>query len=108
MIVLFPPSKSRRITSRRPRRSKNGTPEERAAKKAAAAGNAEIVSLPGAAAKRPLTWPDIPPACLEDGSPLVHEPPYTDAELAGLRFDGVPEFRTDGVGVGTPEFREQL
>jgi hypothetical protein len=45
MIVLFPPSKSRRIAARRPRRSKNGTPEERAAKKAAQ--NAQIVSLPG-------------------------------------------------------------
>jgi hypothetical protein len=31
-IVKFPYSASRRVVSRRPRRSKNGTPEERAAK----------------------------------------------------------------------------
>lgn len=34
MLVKFPAIKSRRITSRRPRRSKNGTPEQRAAKAA--------------------------------------------------------------------------
>lgn len=32
MIVKFPYAVSRRVLSRRPRRSKNGTPEERAAK----------------------------------------------------------------------------
>jgi hypothetical protein len=32
MIVKFPAARTRRITSRRPRRSKNGTPEERAAR----------------------------------------------------------------------------
>ena len=36
MIVKFPYSAARRVHSRRPRRSKNGTPEERAAKVAAA------------------------------------------------------------------------
>jgi hypothetical protein len=34
MIVKFPYCPSRRVMSRRPRRSKNGTPEERAAKAA--------------------------------------------------------------------------
>ena len=57
--------------------------------------------------KKPLTWPAIPPFYLKDGSQLDHDPPYTDAELTALRFDGVPEFHTDGVGVSTPEFREQ-
>jgi hypothetical protein len=37
MIVEFPRSRMRRILSRRQRRSKNGTPEERAAKAAAVA-----------------------------------------------------------------------
>jgi hypothetical protein len=32
MIVKFPYRMSRRVAARRPRRSKNGTPEERAAK----------------------------------------------------------------------------
>ena len=36
MIVEFPRSRMRRILSRQPRRSKNGTPEERAAKSDAA------------------------------------------------------------------------
>jgi hypothetical protein len=34
MLVKFPYSASRRLVARRPRRSKNGTPEERAAKAA--------------------------------------------------------------------------
>ena len=41
-IHEFPYKLSRRAFARRPRRSKNGTPEERAAKKAAAA---EVVRL---------------------------------------------------------------
>jgi hypothetical protein len=45
MIVTFPYRVSRRAAARRPRRSKNGTPEERAAK---AAASAAIVELPGA------------------------------------------------------------
>ena len=39
-IVKFPGSASRRVHSRKPRRSKNGTPEERAAKAAATAAPA--------------------------------------------------------------------
>ena len=38
-VVKFPYSSSRRVHSQKPRRSKNGTPEERAAKAAAAAAN---------------------------------------------------------------------
>ena len=41
MILKFPYSASRRIAARRPRRSKNGTPEERAAKAAAAKSDAK-------------------------------------------------------------------
>jgi hypothetical protein len=43
-IVNFPYSASRRVMSRRPRRSKNGTPEERAAK--AAAGRPDPSTAP--------------------------------------------------------------
>ena len=32
----------------------------------------------------------------------------THEELAALCFDGVTEFRPDGYGAGTPEFRKQL
>jgi hypothetical protein len=45
MIIEFPRGRSRGIWVRRPRRSKNGTPEERAARKAAAQRNAEVVEL---------------------------------------------------------------
>jgi hypothetical protein len=38
-VVKFPYSVSRRAHSRKPRRSKNGTPEERAAKAAGAVAN---------------------------------------------------------------------
>jgi hypothetical protein len=31
-----------------------------------------------------------------------------DEELAAIDFDGIPEFRADGIGCGTPEFRQQL
>jgi hypothetical protein len=47
-----------------------------------------------------LTWPEIPPPRDWGGQ--------TDEELAELDFDGIPEFRSDGMGPGTPEFREQL
>jgi hypothetical protein len=43
-VVKFPYSASRRIAARRPRRSKNGTPEERAAKAAASVGTTAIVT----------------------------------------------------------------
>jgi hypothetical protein len=43
MIVEFPYSASRRAFARRPRRSKNGTPEERAAAQAATTAVAEPV-----------------------------------------------------------------
>jgi hypothetical protein len=42
-IVKFPYSASRRVVARRPRRSKNGTPEERAAKRAVEAGPATVI-----------------------------------------------------------------
>ena len=46
-VVKFPYSASRRIAARRPRRSKNGTPEERAAKAVAAAStNGTVCMLP--------------------------------------------------------------
>lgn len=46
MLVKFPYNHSRRVFSRRPRRSKNGTPEERAARAAAAEGkSAAVVDL---------------------------------------------------------------
>ena len=45
-VVRFPYSASRRVHSRKPRRSKNGTPEERAAKATAALPPAaDIVAL---------------------------------------------------------------
>jgi hypothetical protein len=45
-VVKFPYSASRRVHSKKPRRSKNGTPEERAAKAAALeAAPADIVSM---------------------------------------------------------------
>jgi hypothetical protein len=45
MIVKFPYSASRRIAARRPRRSKNGTREERAAKAAAAGTTATVTGI---------------------------------------------------------------
>jgi hypothetical protein len=45
-VVKFPASAARRIAARRPRRSKNGTPEERAAKAAAASTNGTVCMLP--------------------------------------------------------------
>ena len=45
-VVKFPAIAARRIAARRPRRSKNGTPEERAAK-AAASTNGTVCVLPG-------------------------------------------------------------
>jgi hypothetical protein len=49
-VVKFPAIASRRIAARRPRRSKNGTPEERAAKAAANAAAATVIQLPRRAA----------------------------------------------------------
>jgi hypothetical protein len=43
MIIKFPGRASRRINSRRRRRSKNGTPEERDAKKAAAMASVSVL-----------------------------------------------------------------
>jgi hypothetical protein len=43
-VVKFPYDISRRVHSKKPRRSKNGTPEERAAKEAA-----EAAAMPGPA-----------------------------------------------------------
>jgi len=43
--------------------------------------------------------------------PELNEPadwPENDEEWANRDFAGIPEFRTDGEGVGTPEFREAL
>jgi hypothetical protein len=44
-IVKFPAIASRRIAARRPRRSKNGTPEERAAKAAAQSTHATVAGI---------------------------------------------------------------
>jgi hypothetical protein len=53
-IVKFPYSASRRVAARRPRRSKNGTPEERAAKVATLAGtSARIVELKAVGVVKP-------------------------------------------------------
>jgi len=45
MLVKFPAIASRRIAARRPRRSKNGTPEERAAKAAAKSTHATVAGI---------------------------------------------------------------
>jgi hypothetical protein len=42
-IVKFPYSASRRVVARRPRRSKNGTPEERAVKRVVEAAPAPVI-----------------------------------------------------------------
>lgn len=48
-VLEFPYDASRRLHSRKPRRSKNGTPAERAAKAAAQAGTpATVVTMPNA------------------------------------------------------------
>jgi hypothetical protein len=44
-VVKFPAIASRRIAARRPRRSKNGTPEERAAKAAAQSTHAAVTGI---------------------------------------------------------------
>ena len=44
-VVKFPYSAARRVLARRPRRSKNGTPEERAAKAAAASTHATVTGI---------------------------------------------------------------
>ena len=44
-IMKFPGRASRRIAARRPRRSKNGTPEERAAKAAAKSTHATVTGI---------------------------------------------------------------
>jgi hypothetical protein len=46
-----------------------------------------------------IVWPEI--------TGLADYPQNLE-ELAGIEFDGIPEFRGDGIGVGTPEFRENL
>ena len=53
-VVKFPYSTSRRVISRRPRRSKNGTPEERVAKAAANSGAIGSIVAFGAAASDPI------------------------------------------------------
>jgi hypothetical protein len=47
-VVKFPYDASRRVHSRKPRQSKNGTPEERAARAAAALSPATVTELPRA------------------------------------------------------------
>jgi hypothetical protein len=44
-VVTFPATAARRIAARRPRRSKNGTPEERAAKALAASTHATVAAI---------------------------------------------------------------
>jgi hypothetical protein len=53
-VVKFPARASRRIAARRPRRSKNGTPEERAAKAAAKSTHATVTGIHF----EPATWLD--------------------------------------------------
>jgi hypothetical protein len=106
MILKFPYSAARRACARRPRRSKNGTPEERAAKKALAAANLGSVIdlnrravLAGAAAAIPasaalalpaLDGPDPTFAAIEahkeawlKWSELLHAP-----EMEGCHWPG--------------------
>jgi hypothetical protein len=115
MIVDFPvaPVHKNRINARKRRRSKNGTPQERDAKHVAAAASVvkfrnpsdmrteELVDRANENARRvaSIVWPEI--------TGLADHPQNLE-ELAGVEFDGIPEFRGDGIGVGTPEFRENL
>ncbi len=43
-----------------------------------------------------IVWPEL-------NNPTDY--PEDLEELAGLEFDDAPEFRTDGIGAGIPEFR---
>jgi hypothetical protein len=47
-----------------------------------------------------IQWPEIPPPQDWDRQ--------TDEELADIDFEGIPEFRGDGYGSGSPEFRRAL
>jgi hypothetical protein len=46
-----------------------------------------------------IAWPELP-------EPTDY--PENEEDLANLEFEGIPEFRPDGYGAGTPEFRDQL
>src|SRR5438045_155510 len=64
VVIKFPNSASRRIFARRPRRSKNGTPEERAAKQAAgtpvsASGAVLLFQKKSVAANAPTPRPQL-------------------------------------------------
>jgi len=78
VIVKFPYSSSRRVHSQKPRRSKNGTPEERAAALAAnASPPADVVSLRGGdqSDSAPDSAPDVAPY---SGLPVVPPQPGDD------------------------------
>jgi hypothetical protein len=65
-VVKFPAIAARRIAARRPRRSKNGTPEERAAKAAATCATTATVA---AIRFDPATWLE---RCGAAGMEVVH------------------------------------
>jgi hypothetical protein len=73
-VVKFPYDACRRVHSRKPRRSKNGTPEERAAAAAAdASPPADVVSLHGG--NQPEPAPDVAPY---SGLPIMRPKPGED------------------------------
>jgi hypothetical protein len=82
-VVKFPYNTCRRVHSRKPRRSKNGTPEERAAKAAAATSTAaSVIEMP------PREKP--PPGCSPAFRTFVEQlsqitPGEFPAFIAGLR-----------------------
>lgn len=91
MIVQFPASKSRlvlrREMARRPRRSKNGTPEERAAKKAAQ--SAPVVPLPGHVGG---AAPQLPQRSIADDRAAIVARAEQIVELLRSRLPTAPRF----------------
>ena len=86
MIVKFPYSASRRILSRRPRNSKNGTPEERAAKAAAmCAPLGTIIDLPSQPATNRMRVAGAAIAGSSTDEPSMAAETSTTAKNARLR-----------------------
>jgi hypothetical protein len=107
-IVKFPYSASRRVAARRPRRAKNGTPEERAAKAAQASGTSASVTRIHGTIGEFLAAIFPPDEAAVRPKKLGVDHTMTEAEAVELDFAVIPQFVTHNGHAGTNEFAARM
>src|SRR5438477_8965945 len=106
-VIKFPYSASRRVHSKKPRRSKNGTPEERAARAAADAAKMPLASVVDLSRIEARSREDVDRRKLR-GSPLRDKVPLISFAVTIVGKMCTADLKGEDLPSDTAGWREEL